>query len=239
MKAEDGEYKKYPSDEQQRLLITLLEELKLPLLQVNTLTELNTIKNKVDDGTIQLVTQQALRMLDHYVLSLRLAQEENMLEPVSLSAVLHNSVHNMSRFAKIHNCELRLETSGHYEPVMAHKAGMEAVMESLGASLIQAQANGGQEKPVVTLAIHRSRWGLVAGAYANLPNMNAAAFRRARSLYGQARQPFNHVLASGGAGIFIANALLSTMAAQLHSSRHRKLNGLAATLQPSHQMALI
>ena len=239
MRGVDGEYKKYASDEQQRLLAAVIEELKVPFLQIANQSELNSIMGKPDDGTIQLITQHALKLLDHYALSVRLVQEKARLEPVSLGAVLHSSAHSLSRFAEMHGCELRIEAHGHYAPVLAHKQGLEAVIESLGTAMIQSQSQMGGETSSVTLAVHRSRWGLVAGAYANMPEMNAAVLRRAKTLFGKARQPLNHILASNGAGVFVADALLSAMASHLHASRHHKLNGLAATLQPSQQMALM
>jgi hypothetical protein len=41
------------------------------------------------------------------------------------------------------------------------------------------------------------------------------------------------------AGIFMASELLSSMHSQLRIAHHNKLSGLAATLLPSHQLALV
>lgn len=236
------EYKKYTALEQQRLLASLAEQLKLPLLQIAREAELAILEPKsANMPAISLIAETALELVDSYLLSLRLRSlEESALEPVSLSAVLHKTAQRLHKLADLYGCDLELDLAGQYPPVMAHAGGLEAALHSLGSVFIEAQGSQMTKKRhVVTLAAHRSRWGLVAGIYSDNMGLNTEVFRKAKLLYGQARQPINQVLSSAGAGVFVADSLFGTMASQLRPARHHRLTGLAATLTQSHQLTLV
>jgi hypothetical protein len=237
------EQKKYSTDEQQRLLHALAEQLKLPLLQISRQAELVGLTNDMTAlDTVRLTANSALQLLDNYLLSTRLSGAETLvtLEPVSLSAVLQDTAQRLNEVAGLYQCELELQLAGRYEPVMAHRAGLEAALMSLGYVFIEAQsARPHVRRPVVTLAAHRTRWGIVGGMYADLEGLSADMYRRAQTLYGRARQPLTQLSASNGAGVFVADSLLSSMSTHLRIAHHRKLTGLAATFQPSKQLSLV
>ena len=237
------EQKKYSAEEQQRLLHALAEQLKLPLLQISRQAELVSLTNDLAAlDTVRMTANSALQLLDNYLLSTRLngGQVEVALEPVSLSAVLQDTAQHLYEVAGLYQCELELHLAGRYEPVMAHRAGLEAALTSLGYVFIEAQsAQPHKRRPVVTLAAHRSRWGIVGGLYADLEGLSTDMYTRAQTLYGRARQPLTQLSASNGAGVFVADALLSSMSANLRIAHHRKLTGLAATFQPSKQLSLV
>lgn len=107
----------------------------------------------------------------------------------------------------------------------------------LGYAFIEA---GGSDRPrKMILGAHKSRMGLVSGVFDNEPGLSADMYRRARALYGVARQPLTSVSPAAGAGVFIADSLLSTHSSPLHVAYHQKLAGLAATLLPSNQLQLV
>jgi hypothetical protein len=91
----------------------------------------------------------------------------------------------------------------------------------------------------MVLAGHKSRGGLVAGVFSNNSQLTAADLRRGHNLYGHASQPLPQFSSQASAGIFMASELLSSMHSQLRIAHHNKLSGLAATLLPSHQLALV
>ncbi len=228
----------------ERLLNALAEQMKLPLLQIARRAEL--ARDEIDTAqaleTIELAADNALKLLDYYLLSTKLAQAQPylQLEPVSISSVLNDTAHELSRLAKQHNCELELHLAGKYEPVMAHKAGLEAALTSLGYVFIESQS--GQttgQRSLIKLAAHRSRSGIVAGMFANLDGLGASMYKRAQQLYGHARQPLVQLTSSTGAGVFVAESLLSSMSVHMHVARHQKLTGLAATFAPSRQTTLV
>lgn len=236
------EYKKYTVAEQQRLLASLAEQLKLPLLQIARRAELDRMEpNQRSLDDINLMADMAMELVEHYLLSLTLSNtDESELQPVSLSAMLHKTAHRLHKLADMYHCDLELNLAGHYPPVMAHQKKLEAALSSLTSVFIEAQsAQSPSKRSVITLAAHKSRWGLVAGAYSADVGFTAPSFQRAKQLYGQARQPLNQVLATAGAGVFVADALFSSMASHLRPARHHNLNGLAATLTPSQQLTIV
>lgn len=228
---------------QRRLLNALAEQIKLPLLQIARSAELAKHQDNAETlNAIELTADSALRLVDSYLLSLRLDQTGSgiFLEPVSIAAVLNNAAHDLSGVAKNYGCQLELHMSGRYEPVMANRAALEAALTSLGFVFIEAaSAAGGTEKPLVKLAAHRGKQGIVAGTFAGNQLLTADMYRRARRLHGHVRQPLSGLSSTAGAGVFIADSLLSSMSAKLRIAHHQKLAGLAATFEPSHQLSLV
>lgn len=230
-----------------RLLLSIAEQLKLPLLQIARQAELGVTVGRLE--TMELLTMQqgaeaALKLVDSYLLGLQLHQEQASLalEPVSLSSTLVDIAHQLESFARPYNTEIEVFVAGKYPPVMAHAAGLRAAFLSLGAVLIQAVPSQTAElrhKPFVRLAVHRTPKGLVTGLYSEHSPVTATDLQRAQILYGRARQPFAELTASSGAGVFVADSILQAMASRLRVGHYQKLTGLAATLQGSRQLQLV
>lgn len=225
-----------------RLLRALAEQLKLPLIQILRQTELAGMEDDILMSDINLQADMALRLIDNYLLSSALidGQQQLELEPSSVSSILYDTAHRLSGIAAQYNCTIDLHLPGKYEPVMVHPRSFEVALTTLGYSFIEAQQmEEVHQKPVVTLAAHRSRYGIVAGVYGDQEGLSTAIYRRAHALYGKARQPLPSMVSSSGAGIFLADSLLNAMAIKLHVSHHHKLNGLAATLLSSSQLSFV
>ncbi len=235
-------------EDSERLLYILAEQMRVPLMQIARRIELCKLTDTTEASlsSIELTAESALKLIDNYLLSIKLSRKPNELElePISVAAVLNDTAHQLSKLAKQHNCELELHVAGKYEPIMAHRAGLQAALSSLGFVFIEAQNTEHQTiepeyKPKVRLAAHRSRAGIVTGMFSNFEELNTPSYNQAHSLYGIANQPLNKLTASNGAGVFVADQILSSMAAKLRVARHQKLTGLAATFLPSHQMVLV
>lgn len=229
------------SGSQERLLVALAEQLKVPLQQIARHAELSRrgpaqAKALLD---IEDTAQLGLTLIDNYVLATQLAQATLMLEPVSLSAVLHDTAVALEPVARQYNCELELSISGKYEPVMAHRSGLRAALVSMGHVFIEAGHQSRRKKPVIQLAAHRGKNGIVGGIFSETESLSAEVYRRARQLYGRSRQPLQDLTSTSGAGIFVADTLLASMDSRLRVASHRKSTGLAATFIPSRQLNLI
>ncbi len=229
---------------EEKLLNALAEHLKLPLLQIAQRAELSRLVQDTPAAIadIEQLAASSIKLIDNYLLSLSLARAQDYLklEPVSVAAVMHDAAHELSNLAKQYQCGLELHLSGRYEPVMAHRAALEAALTSLGYVFIEAQSTRPRTRqPIVKLAAHRSRSGIVAGAFADTQDLGSDMYRRARGLYGRARQPLNSLTATTGAGVFVADNLFKTMSAHLRVARHQNLTGLAATFLTSQQMVLV
>lgn len=227
----------------ERLLRALAENLKLPFLQIARRAELARLTNEPLEflDSIELTADAALQLLDNYLLSLRLSQQPAVhLEPISVAAILHDTAHKLEKLAKLYDCDVELNISGKYEPIMAHKAGLSAALVSLGYVFIEAQSIRAREhRPVIKLAAHRGKKGIVAGMFADMDGLSTDMYRRARELYGRAPQPLSQFTSASGAGVFVADSLLNSMSANLRIAHHQKLTGLAATFIPSRQMSLV
>ena len=219
------------SDE--RLLHLLAEQLKLPLLQIALQAE----SAQTTPASTADIARAALRMIDGYVLATAADNQTSLLlEPVSISATLQDVAHQLAPYAQRYNCQLEVQVSGRYGPVMANQQGLEQALTILGQSYIEAQT----DRPArVVLATHHSAHGLVAGIFDGQAAVTSDMLRRAKALTGSARQPLTTGSAGNGAGVFVANALLQLMNAPLQISRHAKLNGLASTFIPSQQLSLV
>jgi hypothetical protein len=227
----------------QHLLLSIAEQLKLPLLQIARQAELAKLTPRgADISRIQTTADMALHLLDSYVLGVQLATDEQKLfetEPVSISSVLYDAGAQLSPIAKAYDVTLDLRLDGKYGPVMAHRDGLQSALVSLGYALIEALPSLDRPQLRLQLAAHRCRYGIVAGLYCEAEELTTEALRQGRQLYGRARQPLTNLSASSGAGVFVADALLHAMQSQLTVSRHHKLRGLGAILQPNPQMQLV
>lgn len=227
---------------EERLLRAMAEELKIPLLQIARQAELAQAKASEEllQG-IALSANQALWFVDSYVLSQQLLQQTALeLEPVSVSAVLHDVAQLLRETARQYNCQLDLQINGRYGPVMAHAHGLKTALVGLGNTLITANAEVEGTPQRLVLAAHRGRDGsVVAGVFSETEGLSQAVYHRGQELYGKARQPLRDFSTQGGSGVFVADSLFTAMQSRLRVAHHQKLTGLAATLQPSQQMALL
>lgn len=225
----------------QQLLLSVAEELKLPLLQIARRVEHGQMGGELDLAAIQATASTALGLLDNYALAVRLAMEPQhfALDSVSVSSVLYDAGQQLTAYAKAYDVELQLNLGGRFGPVQAHRQGLQAALVSLAAALIEALPAQGAPQMKLQLAAHRSRYGIVAGVYAETKQLSQEALQRGRQLQRSSRQPLLNLSHSSGAGIFVADALLSAMDLSLKPSRHHHLYGLGAVLQPNHQMQLV
>ncbi len=85
----------------QQLLLSIAEELKLPLLQIARQAEQGKLSNSVDLALMQNTADTALRLLDNYALGVRLALEPEQLalESISVSSVLYDSGQQLDSLA--------------------------------------------------------------------------------------------------------------------------------------------
>lgn len=230
----------------EQLFLAMAEELKLPLQHIARQAELQQLRPDMPAAEglqdIQASADMTLQLLDSYLLSLRLSlqpQGSLQLEPVSLSAVLHDTAAELRHIAANYGVTLKLHVEGRYEPVLAHRQALQSALVALGYAVIEALPASGVQRQHLQLATHRTRQGIVAGVYGELDTLTPQLYRRARALQGRARQPLVGTMPGSGAGVFVADAILSAMASRLRVGRYMKLPGFAVTLPSSEQLQLI
>lgn len=225
----------------QQLLLNVAEQLKMPLLQIARHAELGQLTGEADLPRLQATAEASLKLLDHYLLGVRLSMEPEQLsfEPVSVSSVLYDAGQELHQLAKSYGVGLELHVAGKYGPVMAHRQALQSALVSLGSALIEALPALESPQLKLQLATHRCRYGIVAGLYSDTEQLTAQALEQGRKLHGTTRQPLMNITHSAGAGIFVADALLRAMDMRLKVSRHQRLFGLGTVLQPNHQLQLV
>ncbi|HSW66595.1 MAG TPA: hypothetical protein VLI54_05660 [Bacillota bacterium] len=227
------------------LLLSIAEQLKTPLTTIARQAELGQFTGDdttVDAAAIRTQAAAALTLVDSYLLGLQLLREQTQLElePVSVSSLLVDTAHDLSRFAKYYGVELELQMSGRYGPVMSHARGLKAALLSLGFSLIEAEAAKTARRPKhVTLGLHRTPQGLVTGMYGEYERLSTNGWRTALDLAGKAGQPLTSIATGSGAGLFVADTILRSMNSRLHVGQYQHQRGLAATLEPSQQLQFV
>ncbi len=225
--------------------MALGEELKLPLQQIAREAELQRVLHENIDEPMRHIQTSAdmnLQLLDSYLMSLKLgflSETKLQLAPVSVAAVLHETAERLQTIARQYGVEVELHIDGKYEPVMAHRAGLMNALLALGYALIEALPAAEPSRLRLEFAAHRTKYGIVAGMYGELNQLTPQAFRRSKALVGQASQPLTGSLPGSGAGVFVADALLTAMESQLRVGRFHKLPGFAVTLPPSQQLQLV
>ena len=232
------------NDQSGLLFKSLAEQVKLPFVQIAHAAELS--RSQPDSAalqqlfdTISLTSDAALQLIDGYLLSVRLqAEPQLLLEPVPLSSVVYDTAQRLNSYAKAHDCELEVQLSGRYGPVMARREAVELALTSLGYSFIEAAAQQGT-KTRITLAVRRNSRGINTGIFSGNQALSSSLFKQAKVLKGIVKQPLGDFSAGSGAGVFVADALFNYLDSPMQVARFQSLRGLAATLIPSRQLSLV
>lgn len=218
------------------LFTALAEQLKVPLLQIARLSELNGI------GTlprISVISEHALRLVDAYVQSHSQNQTKLLIEPINTSSVLYDVAHALEPFAKQSDCKIEIDQQGKAAPIMAHRESLKTMLTLLGASLIEAGTEDDETKREIILGTHRSAKGTIVGVFSSNVALSQRALQLTRELHGRAAQVAPSLGIAGGAGLAIADGLSDQMDARLRAYRHRNLTGIGSLLRPSSQLKLL
>lgn len=227
---------------QEQLLLSVVEQLSRPLLQMSHLAELaQSGEPTLDDWKLMhTIAQSSLQLVESYSLSLRLQGKLTALEmePLAVSSLLYDAAHLLDPVAKQYGVTLELDAGPRMTPIYGDRQVLQSVLTSLGHVFIASGAE--QDTPVrVRLSAHRGRYGVVTGLYSSLVDLGTDSLRQARQLHGTARQPLQRLISGPAAGVFVADSLLASLQSRLHVARYHKLSGLAATLLPSQQLRLV
>lgn len=220
-----------------RLLAAVAEHMKAPLLYIKQQAELSKHGQELSSDAVASYADVGLLLAENYLYlqSLRESQVNTFSEQSPLTAVLFDVAHELDRIAKSYNTQVQLDIRGKYGPVLAHQRTLHAALLSLGVAFIESS----QDDSPVVLAVHKNRWGIVTGVYSQHTQVPAEMFKLARRTKGRARQTMPTVSHAPMSGCLVADALLAALSSPLRVAKHNKMNGLAATLTPTPQLALL
>lgn len=213
------------------LLRALADELKLPLTQIARSAEL------AEQPTIETTAINALRLIDGYMLVTALGQQHLDLVPVSLSAMLYDIEQDLYRLAKLYDTDITIKVHGAMGQVMAHPTALRTGLTSLAYTLLTGGIKG--RKQSITLLAQHTKQGITAGVVGSHAFVTAEDLQSARQLFGQARQPAGGITQNSGVGLYLADNLFAAMESPLRVIKSGRQTGIAATLIPSQQLALL
>ena len=103
------------ADTHMGMLLSVAEQLKTPLTVIARQMELADIaETTVSPRLVHSQAQAALTLVDSYLLGLQLAssQQQLELEPVSVSSMLADTVHQLDHYAKQYDVEMDVRIAG-------------------------------------------------------------------------------------------------------------------------------
>lgn len=232
------------TDQQERLFLSLAEQLSQTFLHLARIAEAAPLagedKQAGQWSLVHDVAESAMLLTESYALNARLVQHllNPQIEPITISSLLYDAAQQLAPLAKRYGIELQIADLPRMSLVMSDRVVLHSALVSLGQVFVAAEAENEVRRPL-QLAAHHSRYGIVAGLYADGSELSTEALRRARSLYGTARQPFARLASGPATGVFIADNLLHAIAAKLHVARYHNRTGLATTLPICNQLQLV
>lgn len=228
--------------DQQYIFRCLSEQLKLPFLQIRSLTEtLQLTNSETSLKDIESISSASLRLIDAYLLAAQheYGQQSLALEPVSTSATLANVAYMLNPYAKAHGLDIEVSIRGKYEPVMSHQKALEYALFCLAHSFIDG-LDPTTERTSIVLGTHKSHSGISVGVYMkNQAAERVFSLANARKLMSRALQPVKEISSTSASGIFIADSLLATIGTDARLSRHLGHKGIGVMLPASKQMSLL
>lgn len=233
---------------QRALLLSLSEDLALPLLQVKSSLEVlqsqafdkKAARQHAAESTLSI--EAGLQQIEAYRLLLGATEVDKLpMEPVAISTLLDDIAHKLAPYAKQYDTKVEVSVQHRLAPVLAHQPSLVAVLEVLSCSLIRAQA-AQTEQPAYRLVLgahHSPDKAVATGVFSNVQGLSDRALRAARSLVGKARQPLPAVPAGAAAGVLVADMLCATLWQPLRAAAHNNLAGLATVVPASQQLKLV
>lgn len=226
------------NDKSSQLLNAVAEHMKLPLLYMRQHAELTRQGHEFSADAIEAASDAGMLLVENYLYWQSIADKSAdslSLESSSLSSMLYDVMHSLSKIAKAHGAQLELNITGKYGQVTTHPKTLEVALTSLGLAYIEAA----QDDAPVIFGVHKSRWGIVTGVYSKSANVTAEMLKCGKRLSGQTHQPMPTVSHASMSGYIIADALLDTLTSRLRIAKHKHMSGLATTLTPNPQLMLL
>lgn len=218
------------------LLISLAEQLKLPLVQISSIAEVFIHDNShADINEISEISKASLNMIEGYLMSVRLQQESSIkFEPVAIGSVMYDVSQQIRRYAKIYNCEVDIDVDKKCGLVMSSRKIFLNSMVNLSYGLISATTNSR-----IRLVVTSKGDSIVAGVFSKIPGLNKAMLENAKLLKTESRNPLHKVSSGMVGGVFVADSLMSLVGSGVIVSRNKNESGLAVNLVQSNQLSLV
>ncbi len=221
------------------LFASLAQDLKVPLLKIAYMAEMG---GDTSDA-VGKISQEALQLLDAYLLGIQLqsGQDHLLLEPVHPSAILSDTLYDVSHYAKKFSCQLRVSAPAHLRTALVHRPGLRTALSAVAKVFIEAQDVLGSTERVVEVAAYNSSKGITVGVFHafDQKTFSTQLLAQARSTCGQAARPYAGLSSGASSYLFAAEQILHAMQSDLRSAKRGTMTGLATDLRRSDQLCLL
>ncbi len=218
---------------------TIAEDLKIPLIRILALLNLNKITGRTDTKEIEIITEATLRLVDSYSLSVQLynSQMNFVREPVALKSVIYECQNNLVDFAKLQGVKTNLNIKKSTGLAIANKKVVKSIINSLAYSMLVVASI--EPKPKLNYSVSKLKNKIEVGVFSSFNQLDEAGLNKIRSSYGRVKQVLPDVVQGATAGIMIADKLCNKLDTKLNVSKHQGMTGLVFSLNASNQLALI
>lgn len=214
-----------------RLIGSLTEEVKLPLLQIACLAASRGRPDKRLNH-ISTIADTALQLTDGWLLGLGKTSLD--VEPLALAPVLDEVAQTLAPYAQLEGCRVELDVSSRLRPALAEKQHLKMALTLLAYGLLRGHASG--RRLVLSAYNKRGRWPAV-GVLAAGDRPVAESLVRCRRLLERGTPVPAPSNVGSFASLYLANDLLTHQGGgPLQAVKRRGLGGLVCRLTPSQQL---
>lgn len=229
------------------MFVAAAHELKAPLVLLRHLAQsLNEDEDLTDAERRQnllrlsFTTDRMMRLVQQLTLSYRLEQDGQaqfnfQLEPLSITEVCDQALHELTPYAKEYNQELRLRGRHCPHLVLANRDILHDIVVNLVDNAIRHNQKGGVvdvssfcRGEQVRLQVHDSGLGVLPSELTNL-----------RRTIGRQAQPLSGRAGSSGLGLYIVGQLAEAMGGGLGLGRTQNGTTFFVDLLRSRQLSLL
>lgn len=208
----------------------LAHELKYPLVEIARRAELSAVSS-VDMLSVQQSAEQALRLIDSYLLSAQseYGQQQLELQPLTAGSILYDASLNLSTL----QIPVIIDDRAH-DPIMSHRLGLTSFLE-LCAKVIGSYENAQR----VVLRSFKTRSGEVGVGVLSEHIMHEDDLKIAQSLAGRAHMPLARLSSNAHVSLLIADNLSKALGGTMQVKKMGRMSGFVTTLPRSEQFALL
>jgi hypothetical protein len=222
--------------DQDTSLRSLTYELKQPLIRIARQAELG---DATELGSIKSAAEQALRLIDSYLLSAQTeyGQIALNLSPESTGSVLYDVQQQLRSQTAAQNILFTIDNRAH-EPIMTHRSALTSILNVFGSTLIGLHPQA-EKTTELTLRSFKTNRGAVAIGIFSKADISPADLRQALALQGKAHMPLSRLHSGVHISLAIADSLCSAIGGALLVKRMGSLSGFATELPLSEQLSLV
>jgi hypothetical protein len=214
-----------------KLVFMMGEELKKPLTAIKLLAE-----NSSDTKIIGLEARKALRSIDNLLLYQQFSSEQSALalEPVHIGSTLTQVAYDLQPLSIEFGCETEVFIQSGISSVDVDSGVLKSGIESLWQAVL-----GMTERPSPLLwHVYRTGKGIRIAVTNNSLDLTKISLGRDMNNAGKSRQPFAGI-AGPATDLVTAQRLFNLIGSPLSKVTRQGQYGLAVTLRPSAQLALV